>query len=400
MSSRTHIYRHHFGREKMGYKNDCKTILEFWLKNSLDTENGGIFTCLDREGHVYGTDKSVWFQGRALWVYAKAYNLVEKNPAYLAAADTIYRFLPKCVDMDGRMFFTVTADGRELQKRRYYFSETFAAIGCAEYYKATGKPEALEKAERFFDTAFGCFTGKIPCTSKISSASRDLKALSPVMIMLSTAQVMRSIPGLYEKYDAICRACLAEIMEGGYFTDKALMENVTRDGDFSDTPTGRIVNPGHAMECAWFVLAEGLLTNNAETLAFGKAIIDKTLPLGLDEKNGGIIAFTDVVGQPPVQLEWDMKLWWPQCETMIALRLAHLLFGEEKYREQFASLLSYTEKYFVDWEYGEWYGYLHYDNSVSTNLKGNIFKGPFHIPRFYMIMHVLEESGSLLPYLI
>ena len=38
-------------------------------------------------------------------------------------------------------------------------------------------------------------------------------------------------------------------------------------------------------------------------------------------------------------------------------------------------------KHFKDTEYGEWYGYLRRDGMVSTDLKGNIFKGPFHIPR-------------------
>ena len=87
-----------------------------------------------------------------------------------------------------------------------------------------------------------------------------------------------------------------------------------------------------------------------------------------------------------------MKLWWPQCEAMIALRMAAELTGEKKYLAEYESLLDYTEKNFVDREYGEWYGYLHYDNTPSTTLKGNIFKGPFHVPRFYMIMAMMDEN--------
>ena len=152
------------------------------------------------------------------------------------------------------------------------------------------------------------------------------------------------------------------------------------------------------MEAAWFVMLEGILTNNREAIEAGKKIIDITLPLGWDKKHGGIIAFTDVAGKPPVQLEWDMKLWWPQCVNMIAMRMAYLLFKEEKYQEYYEVIKDYCEKYFVDQEHGEWYGYLHYDNTVSTTLKGNIFKGPFHIPRLYMIMAVLDESGDIRKY--
>ena len=131
----------------MNYKEQLqKNILAFWIENGMDKENGGIFTCLDEKGKLYGKEKSVWFQGRALWTFSKAYTLIEHNVKYLDAAKNIYEFLGKCSDTDGRMYFTVTADGQGIQKRRYYFSETFAAIGCAEYYRASGDAQALSKA--------------------------------------------------------------------------------------------------------------------------------------------------------------------------------------------------------------------------------------------------------------
>ncbi len=384
----------------MNYKNDLiNNILPFWLKNSIDYENGGIYTCLDQKGNIYGTDKSVWFQGRALWVFSKAYNVIEKNEEYLKAAKNIYKFLPECTDTDGRMFFTVTADGKELQKRRYYFSETFAAIGCAELYKATGEKEILESAEKYFTVAYECFKGIRKNAPKINPENQKTKALSPVMIMLATSQVMRSVPELKDKYNIIAKECLDEILHGGYLTEKALLESVSDKGEFVDSPNGRIVNPGHSLEAAWFILTEGVLTDNKEAIDAAKRIIEITLPLGIDKNHGGLIAFTNLDGQPPVQLEWDMKLWWPQCETMIALRLAYIVFKDEKYLKLYEEFKEYCKKYFVDEENGEWYGYLHYDNTVSTTLKGNIFKGPFHIPRLYMIMAVMDETGSILDFM-
>lgn len=384
----------------MNFKSDLiNNILPFWLNSAIDYENGGIYTCLDRDGKIYGEEKSVWFQGRALWVFSKAYNIIEKNPEYLKAAKTIYSFLEKCVDTDGRMFFTVTKDGREIQKRRYYFSETFAAIGCAELYKATGDKKILNDAEKYFSVAYECFKGKRENTPKFNPENYSFKALSPVMIMLSTAQVLRSVDEISEKYDKIANECLNEILNGGYLTEKGLLENVSKDGNAVDSPTGRIVNPGHSLEAAWFIMSEGIISKNSDAINAAKRIIDITLPLGLDKKHGGIIAFTDCDKKPPVQLEWDMKLWWPQCEAMIALRLAYLVFGEEKYNDKYLEIKEYCEKYFCDSEKGEWYGYLHYDNTVSTDLKGNIFKGPFHIPRLYMIMSVMDETKSIIDFM-
>ena len=150
-------------------------ILPFWLEHGMDAEHGGIYTCVDRQGNRYGNEKSVWFQGRALWTFSKAYNVIEKDPRYLAAAKSLYDFLPRCADTDGRLFFTVTADGRGIQKRRYYFSETFAAIGCAEYYKATKRPEVLAAAKQYFTVAYECFKGIRPTAPKSSSEDQQMR---------------------------------------------------------------------------------------------------------------------------------------------------------------------------------------------------------------------------------
>ncbi len=369
-------------------------ILPFWLP-AVDNEHGGIFTQLDKAGNIYGREKSVWFQGRALWAFSKAYNVIEKREEYLRAAETIYNFIEKCVDYDGRMYFTVTEDGRGLQKRRYYFSETFAAIGLMEFYKASGREEVFVQAEKYFDVAYECYIGKRKNPPKINPENRKMKALSPVMIMLSTASVMRSGGRNVEKYEKIASECANEIINGGFLCELGLLEAVNSDGSFSDTPSGRVINPGHSLECAWFLMQEGLISKNDALLDAAKKIIDRTLVLGTDKKHGGIISFTDALGYPPTALEWDMKLWWPQCEAMIALRAAADIFKSREYMAKYEELLDYTSKYFIDKEQGEWYGYLHYDNTPSTTLKGNIFKGPFHIPRLYMIMALLDSGVSI-----
>ena len=375
------------------YKNYlCDNVLKFWLDNAIDDVNGGIFTQLDEKGKIYGREKSVWFQGRALWSFSKAYNAIDARPEYLEAATKIYNFLHKCADTDGRMFFTVTEDGRGIQKRRYYFSETFAAIGCCEYYIATGDKRAWEWAEHYFDIAYAIFNDPSLTTPKNNPETAPFKSLSPVMIMLATAQTMRQVDTL--KYDPIAKAMAKEVIEGGYLTEDALLEHVYADGTPAfDTPTGRIVNPGHDLEAAWFLMTEAVYQNDEEMKNIALKITDFSMKRGLVD--GGIIAFCDVLGNPPVQLEWDMKLWWPQCEAMIANKFAYNLTKDEKYQKAFNDLWNYTEENFADKENGEWYGYLHYDNTVANTLKGNIFKGPFHLPRLLMWL-AADYEGKLL----
>ena len=365
-------------------------VLPFWLKHAIDEEYGGILTCLDRTGQVYGYEKSVWFQGRALYIFSYTYNSGIKDEKYLTAAKQIYDFLPLCGDENGRMYFTVTRNGKELQKRRYYFSETFAAIGCAEYYLATGNEEAKQKAEMYFDIAYDIYSGKCPQQPKLNPENAPYHALSPSMIMLSTAQVLRKLNAA--KYDKIAKETVGEILK--HMTPKGLLENVGLNGEFVNTPTGRLVNPGHSLEAAWFLMAEGVYQNDPKLQAIGKDIIDISMKLGLYDD--GIIAFCDCDGHPTSALEWDMKLWWPQCEAMIANRLCYALFGEEKYLQQYENLKSYTFNHFADNEYGEWYGYLHYDGTVSHTLKGNIFKGPFHLPRMLILLDKIERGEQLL----
>ena len=122
------------------YKNDLtNNIMPFWLEHGWDKENGGIYTCLNRDGSLMDTTKSVWFQGRWAFICAFAYNNVEKNQEWLEASKSAIDFIEKyCFDQDGHMYFEVSATGQPIRKRRYVFSETFAAIAFAEYSKATG----------------------------------------------------------------------------------------------------------------------------------------------------------------------------------------------------------------------------------------------------------------------
>ena len=87
-----------------------------------------------------------------------------------------------------------------------------------------------------------------------------------------------------------------------------------------------------------------------------------------------------------------MKLWWGQNEAVLANRLAYEVYREEKYKEAYEEVLTYSFDKFADREHGEWLGYLHYDSTPANYLKGNIFKGPFHLPRMLMILDGFDKG--------
>ena len=380
------------------YSHDLKgNILPFWLENGLDKEHGGIYTCLDREGRLMDGTKSVWFQGRAGFIFSYAYNNVEKKPEYLEASKSCIDFIEKhCFDKDGRMYFEVTADGRPLRKRRYVFSECFAIVAMAEYSKASGDKEYAAKALnlfkemlRFIDTP-GLLPPKyLPTQPAIGH--------SLTMMLINVASIVRSVapdPVLDSRIDESIDLIKTRFLHPEY---KALLEMVTPDGKLIDTINGRTINPGHCIETAWFLLEEA--KHRGWNEGYGKEIKDLALTIldwswewGWDEKFGGIINFMDCKGFPAQDYSQDMKFWWPQTEGIIAALYAYEATGDPKYIEMHKKVNDWAYDHLPDREYPEWFGYLHRDGSVAQTAKGNIFKGPFHIPRMMVKSYLLIDQ--------
>ena len=356
--------------------------LPFWLKNSVDHEYGGFLTCVDRDGELYNTDKSVWFQGRGTWMFSRLYNIIEHRQEWLDAAKNGYDFLVRhCFDTDGRMFFSVTQDGRPLRKRRYYFSECFAIIACAEYSRAAGDKGALEKAVQTFQLVLDLYRNPNKLEPKVNPETRTAKSHSQPMILLSVIQILREIDNKPE-YDIIVDELMDTLFKDFIKPgEKALFETVGLNGERLDSPQGRCINPGHSIETAWFLMHEGLYRNNTDIINKALEVLEWSLELGWDKEYGGIYSFVDIEGKPPEQLEWDMKLWWPHTEALYAALLAYKITGNMKYEIWYNKIHQWSFNHFEDTVYGEWYGYLHRDGSVANTLKGSLWKGPFHLPR-------------------
>ncbi len=384
-------------------KNELKTIyrdgllndvLPFWIKHSVDEEHGGFMFCVDRDGTVIDTDKGMWQNGRFTWLLATLYNTVEKKQEWLELARRGVDFILKHgFDSDGRMFFQVTREGAPVRKRRYIFTETFAAIALAAYAKASGNSEIARRADDIFELIIRYIStpGLIP--PKFDTNTRPMKGMVVPMILIATAQVLRENlddPKYTEWIDRSIEEIRTDFMNHHF---RAVMETVGSNGEFIDHFDGRMLNPGHAIEGAWFILHEAKYRNNdTELTKMGCTMLDWMWERGWDREYGGILYFRDVKNLPIQEYWHDMKFWWPHNETIIATLLAYQLTGEKKYAEWHRLVHDWTYKHFPDPEYGEWYGYLHRDGRVSVPLKGNIWKGPFHIPRMqWYCWKLLEE---------
>ena len=371
--------------------------LPFWIKHCVDREAGGFLFALDRDGSVLSTDKPIWVHGRFTWLLSTLYSTVEAKAEWLELARHGLDFLRKYgFDKDGRMFFTVTRDGQPLRKRRYLFSETFAIIALAAYAKAAGDQQAAQQALDLFELVIRYHTTPGLLEPKLIPATRQLKGLAMPMILIVTAQILRQTvndPICNEWIDRSINEIERDFMKPEF---QAVLETVGVNGEFLDNFEGRMICPGHSIEAAWFTLHEAKYRGGDQRLLeLGLRILDWSWNIGWDPQYGGLLYYRDAKGRPCSEYWHDMKFWWPHNEAIIATLLAYRMTGDEKYRQWHKLAHDWAYTHFPDPEYGEWYGYLHRDGRISTTLKGNNWKGPFHLPRMqWYCWQLLEEMRN------
>ena len=368
--------------------------LPFWTKHSVDREHGGFMFCLDRDGAVVDTDKGVWQQCRFTWLLAALYNTVEPREEWLALARHGVEFIRQhCFDTDGRMLFQVTRRGAPLRQRRYLFTESFGAIALAAYARASGDERAASQARELFRLMirFNSTPGLIP--PKVDPATRPSKSLAVPMITLITARILRDDIGDTFAAEWIDRS-IDEIRSDFVKPDlEVVMETVGPKGQIIDHFDGRTLNPGHALEAAWFLLDEAWHRGQDEGLQdLGMSMVDWMWKRGWDEEHGGILYYRDLHGLPVQEYWHDMKFWWPHNEAILATLLAYRATGSKTHADRHQLVHDWAHHHFADPEHGEWFGYLHRDGRRSSSLKGNLWKGPFHLPRMQLVAWQVIEG--------
>lgn len=360
-----------------------QNVIPFWLEKSQDKEYGGYFTCLDRQGNVFDTDKFIWLQGREVWLFAVLYNRVEKRQEWLDCAIQGAEFLKK-YGHDGNLnwYFSLDRQGNPLVEPYNIFSYTFATMAFGQLSIATGNQEYADIAKRTFDIILSKQDNPKGKWNKAYPGTRSLKNFALPMILCNLALEIE--PLLDEAFiEKTMDICIHEVMDvflrpelGGI-----VVENVNADGSLSDTFEGRQLTPGHAIEAMWFIMDLGKRLNRPELIEKAVQTTLKMIDYGWDKQYGGIYYFMDRKGYPPQQLEWDQKLWWVHIETLISLIKGYQLTDNKECLQWFEKVHHYTWEHFKDPKHREWWGYLNRQGEVLLDLKGGKWKGCFHVPR-------------------
>ncbi|SMO86071.1 AGE family epimerase/isomerase [Fodinibius sediminis] len=371
-------------------------VIPFWEKHSVDEKYGGYFSCLDRDGTAYDTDKFIWLQARQVWTFSMLYNRVDSKDKWLSIAEKGYQFLKEHgMDASGNWYFSMNRRGEPLIQPYNIFSDCFAALAFHEYYQATGEEEARTIAIRTYENILDRRDNPKGQYEKSVRGTRPLKGFAlPMMLSVLNLEMENILD--QKKVEQSLDRCIHEVTE--IFWDdkqKVMHEYVLKNGSYSDSYEGRLVNPGHGIEAMWFLMEIGRRRSDQKLIEKATDITLNLIEFGWDSEYGGIYYFLDAEGHPPLQLEWTQKLWWVHLETLIALSKGYLLTERSESAKWYQKVHDYSWKRFNDSDYGEWFGYLNRQGERYTTLKGSKWKGCFHVPRaMYECWQTFEELAQ------
>ena len=385
-----------FGRLAELYRHALfEDVIPFWETHSVDWERGGYFTCLDRRGEVFDTDKFIWLQARQMWTFSMLYQRVERRDIWLEIARNGADFLRKHGrDQDGNWYFSLDREGRPLVQPYNIFSDCFAAMAFSQYALAAGDEEARDLSLQTYQNILQRKENPKGRYNKIVLTTRPLRSLALPMILANLSlELAWMLPR--DLLDQTVTLCLDEVM--GPFLDqerRLLFEHVAPDGSHPDCFDGRLINPGHGIEAMWFIMDIARRRGDQQLIDQAVEVILSTLAFGWDAEYGGIYAFLDGHGHPPQQLEWSQKLWWVHLESLVALAMGYALTGREECWRWYGRVHEYAWPRFADPTYGEWFGYLDRRGELLLDLKGGKWKGCFHVPRALYLCHNLFQEMS------
>ncbi len=369
-------------------------VIPFWEKNCTDREYGGYFNSLDRDGSVYDTEKFMWIQWRTVWMFSELYLKLRKNERWLEMAACGYEFLTRYgKDEQGRYYFALARDGSPSMAPYSVFSDCFAVMGAAAYYRACGREDARQEALSAFQSYLDREDRPKGEWTKELSGRKPMKNLGFYMMKANLAAVLEECLG-DSSYRREMREAIDTVMNEFRHPEYGIVfENVGLDGNFDlSSMIGRQLNPGHAIEAMWFIMSAADRMGDRGLVERAADVVLAELKFGWDKEYGGIYYFMDVLGKPHVELQWNMKLWWVHCEALVATAMAYKLTGRQDFKEWFEKIHAWTWSRYPDPEYGEWFAYLDRFGNITHTLKGGKWKCFFHLPRMLLVCSQLLEG--------
>jgi len=359
-----------------------------------------LLTCLDDRGAVLSTEKWLWSQWRAVWVFSRVYRQLERAPKWLQRATGIAEFcLRHGWDEQAQGWVLLLArDGRVLRGCESTYVDAFAVYALAELYQAGGDARMLQLAVRTADAALQKLAGpydRIPHFPYPIPPGTKPHGI-PMLWSLTLAELGR-VAGEQRFLDTAATLS-AEIFRDFHRPDRNLiLEQVSPEGCELPPPAGTAVVPGHVIEDMWFQVHVRHLLGVRDPA--GEAALHnltlRHLELGWDrEPPGGIRLAIDADGRTDVAWGFaDSKLWWPHTEALYSTLLGWERTHRPEFLDWYEKLWTLCLDHYVDWQHGEWRQKLDRSLAPVDEVIALPVKDPFHLPRSLILQLALLEKG-------
>lgn len=402
-------------------------LLPFWEK-ALDRKNGGIYTCFDNQGdNLISKDKFTWSQGRFLWLWSRLASLFHKGTLagdaedYLEQARRTYDFLEKHAFLpNGHVAFLLSETGEKKEPvpgQGYdtsFYADCFVILGYSEFARVSGDLTVFERALKQYDQLVQRLeAGEV--RSEPYPVPDGYEAHGYTMIMLNTTQELADTAEIkgWPHADRLRQQSVRymdKIMN--HFMDKSYRVREVMslsDAGRADTILARHLNPGHTIECMWFVMAEAEKTGKKEVIEQAVEVTETAFAMGWDAQYGGLLRYIDLEGGKPdgevlggpfeelVANTWDTKLWWPHSEAVYTSLLGYALTKDERMLERYNQVHDYTFRTFPNpnQSVGEWIQIRNRNGEPMNSVVALPVKDPYHILRNLLLCVELLQQGRL-----
>ncbi|MFW6368899.1 MAG: AGE family epimerase/isomerase [Spirochaetota bacterium] len=377
------------GQLKQFYEDQIHNdIMPFWTDNAIDWERGGIFTGIKDDGTVLTTNKYIWSNARAIYTFSALCNRIEDKKIWRQAADNIFEFcLKNGRDSEGRWIYLTDRDGKQLEGEKAIQVDAFAIMGLVEYAKLTGDKRAIDAAVETYHSArnrlakpgtYGTFPYPTP---EGYIAHRDYFQFAFAFFELGWYLNDETIIEHSLEKAGMVMDCFRQPERNG------LVEYVSESThEFVDTPVGRTMVPGHAIEAMWFLIHVYRETGDTERIRQAIETIHGSIEKGWDPEYGGILLGIDIDNkEEPYWKNWEKKIWWVFVEALYGLLLAYEHAPEQWCLDWYARVHEWAFRHFPVPEHGEWTQRLDREGKVTDTVVALPVKDPFHLPRAFIL---------------
>lgn len=382
------------GRLAAFYKDHLfNNVLPPWEARTADTEYGGYLHCFDRRWNLYDDEKYIWFQGRQIWMFSRLYRKTG-DKKWLELARIGRDFVidrSKAYAGGGRFNYQLDRTGQVIRRGTIsIWTDFFILQALGEYILASGDETDLPLVKEMWPIWV-----RNTCDPKcedIFHSVYDPRFFGYPMGVPFMATVLHDLLGdeVFEAGTSCSKTILYTYARDDY---KVLFENLTPAGEVLPVETGTICNPGHTAETMWFVMDYARLAGEKTLISRAAEVLDWDWEKGVDHVRSGFYSFMNAMGGEPYQAawhketgaRWDDKVWWANCEPLVSLSMAANALNSHEWFQRFLSHHEFTQKYFVDHVYGEWFSSLNADNTVKDSAKGSLWKAAYHLPRALLL---------------